>query len=255
MSQDPRVSPQVTVVLPIYHNKKTVAPLFERLCDVLEGASLSFEVIFVDDACPENSLAVLKRLAKEDARVAVLALAENTGQQRATFSGLRYARGTKVVVMDADLQDPPEAIPRLLSALEEGFDAVFAGRVGQYELPGRLVTARLYRTLLRLLTGLPAGAGSFVVMSDRMVRRILAFAVPSPYLTSMIGCSGLPVTMIPVRRTPRAVGQSAYSPRMRWAAARAALRCVLHCRWPTGQDSWQPGPVKALIGARFEEPA
>jgi glycosyltransferase involved in cell wall biosynthesis len=254
MSQDMDVSPQVTVVLPIYRNQRTVEPLFERLCDMLEGASLSFEVIFVDDACPEDSLAVLRSLAREDRRVAVVALAENTGQQRAIFTGLRYARGERVVVMDADLQDPPEAIPRLLSALDEGFDAVFAGRIGQYESLSRLATAWFYRALLGLLTGLPAGAGSFVVMSDRMVRRILALTVPSPYLTSMIGCSGLPVKMIPVQRASRTIGESAYSARMRWAAASAALRCALHCKWPSGRDSWQPGPVKALIGARFEEP-
>lgn len=254
MSQNVGVPPQVTVVLPIYRNKRTIAPLFARLRSVLEGVSLSFEVIFVDDACPEGSLAVLRSLAEEDDRVAIVALAENTGQQQATFTGLRFTRGPRVVVMDADLQDPPEIIPRLLSALDEGFEAVFAGRVGQYESRDRLATARLYRALLSLLTGLPPGAGSFVVMSDRMVRRILAYTVPSPYLTSLIGCSGLPVKMIPVQRAPRAIGESAYTTRMRWAAGFAALRCALHCRWPIGRDSWQPGPIEALIGARFEEP-
>ena len=137
--------PEVTIVLPVFRNKETLKALHARLGHVMEPLRIEYEVLFVDDVCPEGSLDVLKELIQMDPHVGVLVLEENVGQHRAVMRGLSLARGKAMVVMDADLQDPPEAIPRLLSELQRGPAAVFAGRRGHYESWSRLLTSRLFK--------------------------------------------------------------------------------------------------------------
>ena len=113
----------------------------------------SYELLFVDDASPDHAHAVIRRLAGQDPRVCGIVLAENVGQNSAVLAGLAHARGTTVAVMDGDLQDPPEAVPALLEALERhGADAVFAARRGHYETLPRLATGRLLKRTLWALT-------------------------------------------------------------------------------------------------------
>jgi glycosyltransferase involved in cell wall biosynthesis len=218
------VSPDVTVVVPVYRNRATLRRLHRRLVEALEGDGKEFEALFVDDACPDGSLEVLRSLAVEDPRVSVLSLYRNVGQQRALMGGLATALGDRVVVMDADLQDPPEAVPRLLARLDRGPAAVFAGRRGRYESSARHLTSRLFKGALHRLSGIPADAGAFVAMDGRMVEGLLAFRESRPFLVAMIGATGLPVESIPVRRSPRLDGRSSYSAWRRLATAARALR-------------------------------
>ena len=104
----------ISVVLPVYRNAEVLAALHARLVRVLEGEAAELEMIFVDDACPAGSGAVLDQLARRDTRVRVIRHERNQGQRLAVWHGLEAARGEIVITMDADLQDPPEAIPLLL---------------------------------------------------------------------------------------------------------------------------------------------
>lgn len=203
--------PEISVVVPVYRNADSVRELALRVRDVMEGRRLSYEIVFVDDACPDGSLAALNELAAADPAVTVVSLSRNAGQHRAVLAGLRGSTGRRLVTMDADLQDPPEAIPRLLDGLDEGPAAVFAGRRGRYEGPGRLFTSRLFKLMLHALCGVPADAGMFVAMDRRMADRLFSFRVRNPFVVAMIGCSGLPVASVPVIRSPRTAGGSAYS--------------------------------------------
>ena len=120
-----------------------------------------FELLFVNDNCPDGSLDGAAALAGRDARVRVIALDVRGGQMAALRAGIAAARGRTVVTMDADLQDPPEAIPRLLAALDDGgFGAVYAGRRGRYESSRRLVSSWVFKHAISLVTGMPADAGS-----------------------------------------------------------------------------------------------
>jgi glycosyltransferase involved in cell wall biosynthesis len=245
----------VSVVVPVYRNAETLPELYRRLRRTLEVQQLSFEMLFVDDACPVGSLAVLESLARSDSRVTVLALAENVGQHRAVLAGLAYARGDWAVVMDADLQDPPEAIPPLLAKGQEGFAAVFAGRRGWYESPMRLLTSRVSKGLLHLLTGIPADAGIFVAMNRVMVTRLLTLGGPHPMIVAMIGCAGLPMVSIPVVRARRPTGSSAYNSWGRLKSGWRAIAWVLDWKWRTLHHLSSRGmdlpPIKAYLGARF----
>jgi glycosyltransferase involved in cell wall biosynthesis len=219
--------PDLSVVLPVYRNREMLHALCGRVCDVLDAQGRPYELVFVNDACPEGSGAVLEDLARINPHVVVLTLEQNVGQQRAVLTGLRRARGRWVVVMDADLQDPPEAIPLLLAAAKAGAAAVFAGRRGRYESPLRLLTSRLFKGTMHLLCGVPADAGLYVAMNRQMLERVLALDNPRPHLVAMIGCTGLPVASIPVRRAERPAGRSAYTSWGRLEVAWQALTWVL----------------------------
>ncbi|MDO8671768.1 MAG: glycosyltransferase family 2 protein, partial [Dehalococcoidia bacterium] len=223
--------PEITVVVPVYRNSATLRELYSRLRQTLSARQLSYEIVFVDDACPEASLDVLREIALADERVAVLVLERNVGQHRAVLAGLSQAQGQYIVVMDADLQDPPEAIPALLSKLKEGYAAVFAGRRGRYESRMRLFTSVLFKRLLALLSGVPPDAGMFVAMNRQMADSLLTFDASKPFVVAMIGCTRLPLTSIPVRRTQRHDGRSAYSSWKRFKTGCLALLSVVSWRW------------------------
>jgi polyisoprenyl-phosphate glycosyltransferase len=212
-------APEVSVVVPVYRNEATLPELVERMDRALSG--WSWELVFVDDQSPDGSLAVIGGLARHDSRLRVVRLDRNVGQHQAALLGLARARGEWSVVMDADLQDPPEAIPRLLEAGRSGFAAVFAGRRGRYESRARLLSSRIFKRALALLAGLPSDAGMFVALNGEMRDRLLAVRTNRPFLVAMIGCAGLSTTSVPVVRAARPDNGSAYAG---LARARSAAR-------------------------------
>jgi undecaprenyl-phosphate 4-deoxy-4-formamido-L-arabinose transferase len=119
-----RPEPAVSVVIPVYNEEGNLEPLCERLDRVLRGVGCAFEVIFVDDGSRDQSLAILRRLQEKYEAVRVIQLNRNYGQHAAVFAGLDHARGAVIVTLDADLQNPPEEIPRLLDKIAEGHDVV-----------------------------------------------------------------------------------------------------------------------------------
>lgn len=210
---------EVSVVLPIYRNRATLEELHRRLSTALTAASVSYELIFVDDACPEDSGRAIEDLAVRDPRVRGLHLARNVGQHRAAWLGLSAARGEWSIVMDADLQDAPESIPALLAAAPSGVDAILAARRGRYEGPVRLFTSRVFKILRERLTGIPRDAGMFLALRRPLVQSILRHDVPRPFLTTMVGLSGRRFITVPVERVRRPRGRSAYSSVERLATA------------------------------------
>jgi glycosyltransferase involved in cell wall biosynthesis len=221
---------EVSVVLPVYRNRATLDELHRRLSTALDGASLSYELIFVDDACPEGSGAAIAELAARDPHVRRISLARNVGQQRAAWLGLSAARGAWTVVMDADLQDPPEAIPVLLSAGMPGTDAVLAAWRGRYEGKGRLVTSRVFKILREKLTKYPRGAGMFLALRQPLVEEIMRHDVPHPFLPSLVGLSGRRFITVPVERAARTGGGSAYTRAARLLRAARELVFIVRLR-------------------------
>jgi glycosyltransferase involved in cell wall biosynthesis len=218
----------VSVVVPVYCNADTLAELHTRLSAVLHGCATSHEIIFVNDACPAGSGAVLNRLAASDSCVRVHSHAQNRGQQRAVLTGLGMASGLVIVVLDADLQDTPEAIPSLVEAVGQmGNGAVFAGRRGHYEPNGRLLTSRVFKRMIAWTCGVPKDGGSFVAMSRAVAVRLLQMKTRRPYLLAMIGLTGYPTRSLPVERIERPRGTSAYTERMRWRMGFDALTTIV----------------------------
>jgi glycosyltransferase involved in cell wall biosynthesis len=199
-------------VVPVHRNAATLAELVARLSSALAGRD--WQVRLVVDASPDDSAQVAGRLAA-DPRVRVTVLERNVGQHRALALGLAACPDAQAwVCLDADLQDPPEAVPLLLDRLAAGgAEAVFAGRRGAYEGPLRLLTGRAHRAVLARLTGLPPDAGAFLALGPRARDAVLTAQAPS--LVAAIGAARLPVTSVPVRRDAREQGASSWTARAR----------------------------------------
>jgi len=219
---------ELSVVIPVYLNADTLAPLARRLNDTLgEGGN---EIIFVNDDSPDAARAELDALKREHDNVEAIHLTHNHGQHAAALAGLARARGRWTVVMDADLQDPPESIPGLVARGQLGFDAVFAGRRGRYESRGRLLSSRIFKHALARACDIPLDAGMFVALSRDGVEALLELHGPAPFVPAMIGCAGLRSDSVPVARSRRANGRSGYTSITRLASASRALRWALRKR-------------------------
>jgi glycosyltransferase involved in cell wall biosynthesis len=221
----------VAAVVPVYANAPTLPELAARLAVAL--GDHQWRLRLVVDASPDTSLAVAERLASAHPRVSVTSLTTNVGQHRALARGLAAeGRADAWVCLDADLQDPPEAVPVLLERLARGdVGAVFAGRRGAYESPGRLLTGALHRAVLARLAGLPPDAGAFVAMNRLARDAVVALAAPSVVVA--IGASGVRTVAVPVERAVRPSGRSAWTARARlgqsarslvWAASHRCTR-------------------------------
>ncbi len=243
----------ISVVIPVYRNAATLRALATELSGVLTPLMLPYELVFVVDACPEGSLDELREMAKLDTHIKVLALARNLGQNWAILAGLACAQGDVLITMDADLQDPPAAIPKLLEALHEDTGAVFAGRRGRYESGTRLLTSMAFKKTLHWLSGrrIPADAGLFVAMRKEAVDRVLAYRTRAPYLISLLGHTGLALKSIPIERPPSREGQSGYTFAKR---LRVAWRALSTLAMPNGQarGAQKASTLLGQIGAELE---
>lgn len=220
---------KVRIVLPVYRNQGTLAPLVEALRAAVTPHGMTPFFVVVDDACPERSTAALEALQCED--VMILRHDVNRGQQQAIKHGLAVCKEYPVVVMDADFQDPPEAVPALLQALQTGpFDAVFATRVGRYQSIFRDISGRIFRFVIRKLVALPVGAGGFVALTPDLVDRLNSSRNDRFYLAGLVGYHADQIGAVPVARFRRRIGQSAYSGIMRWQLGFSNILCLLNER-------------------------
>ena len=220
----------VAVVTPVYGNAPTLADLAARIAAALHDRPWTLR--FVVDASPDDSLPVATALAAADPRLSVTALTRNVGQNRALLAGLAADdQAGAWVCLDADLQDPPEAVPLLLDRLAQAdVGAVFAGRRGAYESAGRQLTGRAHRAAIARITGLPPDAGAFVAM-DGATRRVLLAASP-PGIVAGVGAAGIRCASVPVVRAARPAGASAWTSTARLRQSAQSLVWAWRARDP-----------------------
>jgi polyisoprenyl-phosphate glycosyltransferase len=248
----------VTIVVPVFRNADTIAALAGRLCAALDeafrggasGPQSTFRVLFVVDASPDESWPVVQNLAAEDTRICGLLLDRRVGQHAATLMGLASARSQWFVVMDADLQDPPEAVPLLLERARKLRGTVFAGRSGRYERWDRLVTSRVFKTLLRWISGVPENVGTFFVADAGVADAMCRMRVQSPHVVILAHHCSLTWDVVPVARARRATGRSAYSSAARVRAAMRSLRCAFECRRSGAREGPNASRRVALVAQR-----
>jgi len=166
--------PKLSVVAPAYNEEAVIEEFVRRVCDALDRAGLEFELIVVDDGSTDATFELLKGMHARDSRVKAVRLSRNFGQEPAVQAGLAAACGEAVVLIDADLQDPPELIPEMVRHWQEGSRVVVAQRVSRAERPLRRLATRLFHWLFRRMTpfGEPADVGLFCLL-DRQVADVL----------------------------------------------------------------------------------
>lgn len=205
----------LSVVIPIYNNADCLDELSHRLRTTLAGAQVEdYEVIFVDDGSRDQSREALRRLCGQDPRLKLIGLSRNFGHQFAITAGFDSSRGEAVLVMDGDLQDPPEVIPEFLAKWREGFDVVYGVRL---ERPGesqfkRWTAALFYRLLRRLArTEIALDSGDFRLLSRRAMDSFNRLRERSRFVRGMVSWLGYPQAPVHYKRAPRWAGSSQYS--------------------------------------------
>lgn len=205
---------KLSVVIPAYKEEANIQTVYDRLIGVLDGLNMDWEIIFSVDPCPDRTEELILGLRERDARIKMLRFSRRFGQPMATLAGLEVASGDATVVIDCDLQDPPELIPELVARWREGFDVVYAQRrtrAGE-TLPKRFVSWAGYKLIRRIAeVEIPPNTGDFRLMSRRVVRNVVALKESHGFLRGLVALVGFPQTSVLYDRDVRAGGTSNYN--------------------------------------------
>jgi polyisoprenyl-phosphate glycosyltransferase len=202
----------LSVIVPVYGCGGTLVALYDRLVRVLERLVPSFQIVLVDDRGPDSSWTVMRELADMDERVVACRMSRNVGQQLAITAGIEQCRGAYAVVMDCDLQDPPEVIPQLWNA-RQSVDIVFARRKSDHQSAARLLGNRLYFQMLSWIAGrrFDGELGSFSLISRRVMDAFLRFNEQDRHYLMILLAIGFDARTIEYERATREIGESSYS--------------------------------------------
>jgi dolichol-phosphate mannosyltransferase len=214
-----------SVVVPILNEAGILRALASRLNGVFEKIGCRYEMIFVNDGSADGSGALLDEMAALDARIRVLHLSRNFGQQAAVQAGLMHSSGDAVVIMDADLQDDPDALQHLFEKWREGYDAVYAVRVARQEsAPKRLLFAGFYR-LLSWITrpSIPGNAGNFGLIDRAVAQAVARLPDRDRYFPGLRSWVGFPQVGVPVARGARYDSRPRVSLKGLWRLAKTAI--------------------------------
>jgi len=203
-----------SLVIPVYNEEETLLELYRRTSAVIDRLDDSVELIFVDDGSRDRSLQLLRDLHQKDPRICYLSLARNFGHQIAVTAGLNFARGQVIVILDADLQDPPELIPEMIAQWQQGYQVVYAQRTLRHqERWGKRVTAYLFYRLLNQLAdiNIPSDTGDFCLMDRQVVDILNTMPERNRYIRGLRSWVGFRQTCIRFERDPRYAGEVGYT--------------------------------------------
>lgn len=203
----------LSIIVPVFREEKNVPEFLRRIVPILESAKSSFEVIFSLDPSPDRTEQVILEHRERDPRVKLLTFSRRVGQPMATLAGLQYSRGDAIIVMDVDLQDPPELIHEMLAKWKEGFDVVLAQRRTREGEPLlRKIVARTAYWIIRRIAevNIPENTGDFRLMSRRVVEEINRLKECHGYLRGLVSLVGFKQTIVQFDRPARFAGETNY---------------------------------------------
>lgn len=206
--------PVLSLIVPVYDEQATLAEFHRRVTSVLEQLEVNWEIVYVDDGSRDSSAAILDSLHASEPRVSVVRLSRNFGKEVALSAGLDYAIGRAVVLMDADLQHPPEVIPQLVARWRDGFDVVCAVRTerGGESLLRRKSSSWFYTLLARVSdVPIPHDAGDFRILSHRAAQALRQVRERHRFMKGLYAWIGFPQAAIEYRQEPRFAGVSKWN--------------------------------------------
>jgi dolichol-phosphate mannosyltransferase len=229
---------RLSVVVPCFNEAEGIEHAHRRIGAALAGLGASLQLVFVDDGSTDSTWQKLRALSQADARVTAVRLSRNFGHQYAISAGLDYAQGGYVAILDADLQDPPELLPRMLELAQQGFDVVYGRRIRRDgESAFKKLTANLFYRLLDRLSDseIPRDAGDFRLMSARVVEILRGMPERDRFMRGLVSWLGFRQTALDYEREPRHHGRSKYT-------LGRMLRLAL-----TGITSFSTAPLRACL--------
>lgn len=204
--------PKISVVIPVYNEKDNVRILSSKLESVLNKLTEDFEVIFVDDGSIDGTLEILREISMKDRRFKVISFRRNFGQTAALLAGFEYAKSDIIISLDADLQNDPEDIPKILSRLNEGYDVVCGWRRRRKDPLSKRIASRLSNWLARRLTGIQIHDFGCTLRAYRReaVKDLDLYGEMHRFIPALIGWRGFKITEIEVIHHPRKYGKTKY---------------------------------------------
>lgn len=200
----------LSIVIPIYNEQENLELLYHRLTDASPLWKENYEVILINDGSSDNSEKMMRRIAKKDSHFKVISFSRNFGHQAAISAGIRHAKGDAVVIMDGDLQDPPEELPRFLEKWREGYEVVYAIRTKRKESFFKRIAYKTFYRVLRWMGDIeiPLDSGDFCVM-DRKVVDVLTTEMPEKirFVRGLRAFAGFKQIGVKYERDKRAAGE------------------------------------------------
>lgn len=205
----------ITILVPAYNEEDALFILYDRLKSVVDSLPLyQFEILFINDGSKDSTMNIIKSLRKRDARISYVDLSRNFGKETAMVAGLDYARGDALIIIDADLQDPPELIPNMISYWEEGYDDIYAKRrTRSGETFLKIWTANLFYKVIQRFTNIPLqkNTGDFRLLDRRCIEALKLLRETQRYTKGMFSWIGYNKKEILFDREPRVAGQTKWN--------------------------------------------
>ncbi len=238
------VAPKYSIVLPVYNEEITLPELYRRLEQVLVTLDGEAEIIFVNDGSQDKSLSILEEFSQQNSRIKIIEFSRNFGHQAAITAGLDYASGQACIIMDTDLQDPPEVIPDLIKSWQQGYEVVYAVRSRRKgETWFKKATAALFYRLLKQLTNtdIPINVGDFRLMDQKVVKVFCTLRERHRFVRGLVSWLGFRQTGVYYQREPRFAGETKYP---FWRMFKFALDGIT-------SFSYRPLQLATLLGFLF----
>ena len=201
-----------SVILPVYNEQGNLNSLYKRVTKVLVDLKKEYEVIFINDGSHDKTKDILEDLHKKSNNIKIINFSRNFGHQTAVTAGLDFATGEQVAILDADLQDPPEILPKFFAKLDEGYDVVYAIRKKRKENIFKRIAYSLFYKILHLIASvdIPLDSGDFCVLSRRMVKTINSFPERNRFIRGLRSWAGFKQIGLEYEREKRLAGESKY---------------------------------------------
>jgi dolichol-phosphate mannosyltransferase len=208
------MNPEFSIIIPIYNEQENIHKLYDRLKSVMNGMNVSHEFVFVNDGSRDRSMILIKELAAKDNSVRYINLSRNFGHQIAVTAGIDHVRGKAIVIIDADLQDPPELIAEMYAKMKEGFEVVYAKRKSRKgESTLKKLTAKWFYRILASITSIdiPVDTGDFRLMDRKIVDVLRTMPEQQKFLRGQISWIGFNQTYVEYNRDERQGGETGYT--------------------------------------------